>query len=790
MFNVEFVPAHNAPLSDICDNLIWARAVSACYFELTTRNATPTGELIRAVTKAHDYLDAHMDILANFNFADSRYGLWNKWALKVPESSRHNYQLDEALLLPREDGYEAHGDNSVLESDVRPFRVITLPPPCCPTATPSPSKPAVEAYELPPPIPKRPKPRMIHMPEPPKELTFSAPGKKLIGVILPPTGSALGSPNTHKHQREQEAVTNTPTPLSNICSEKVAGPSRSKPSPVPARSHAKSTEVPMLRADKVVITTKKPTFNPSLDSEAPESSVNGEGPSDDPGPLFYLSDNDLLSDEVLLPPPKRVHIASPGCEESLPPPPHAYHPLTGKPLPGLRYVNFLAPSEPAPPLPNAGPSSKAKGKQKQVEPLTLPPASAPSNPHDHDSPVIDHTIYARGFHPQVDLQFHEPPSREALECLKLSALPAVPTSLSKPPKQIRQGREYIYRCHLDENPYFIRPPLMSWPCFNCALTGIPDECVFEGNIGEEQCTMCKTNCHGPCSARWMADQLRHAATLLDLVTLSAISRGLTQIEGINTQLELLGKVVNQLHADCEQVISELADGLDAIASHEHGTEIIDAYTDISIFLKLFIVCPGMVGEDIDNAVVKAVIMSLTKDPATTANDHLDQLQEYTGHLEHYKNELIKDKELKESVFRARTAIEKEYQTNVSKQPIHKILKAITGWVQSERSQVTDGPPAGAPTGPRRDSKLAGAVTRSKGKGCSTHRSHATINNDSEDDYYEADKVAAHFDSDAESIKMVIDDRGAEFSKPSRSSKAKSHDVSTGEKHKEPTKAGY
>ncbi|KAK0207305.1 hypothetical protein IW262DRAFT_1469669 [Armillaria fumosa] len=115
--------------------------------------------------------------------------------------------------------------------------------------------------------------------------------------------------------------------------------------------------------------------------------------------------------------------------------------------------------------------------------------------------------------------------------------------------------------------------------------------------------MCKMNRHGPCSAQWMVDQLHCAATLLDLVTLSgdAISCGLTWIEGINTQLELLGKVVNQLHADHEQVISELANGLDAIASHEHGTEIIDAYADVSIFLKSFIVCPGMVGEDIDNA---------------------------------------------------------------------------------------------------------------------------------------------------------------------------------------------
>ncbi|KAK0207304.1 hypothetical protein IW262DRAFT_1302898 [Armillaria fumosa] len=375
MFNVKFVPVHDTPLSDICNNLIWVHAVSACYFELTTRNAAPTGELIRAVTKAHDYLDAHMDILANFNFADSCYGLalhaaigllishipedlqcreWNKWALK--------YQLDEALLLPREDGYEAHGDSSMLESDVRPFCIITLPPPRCPTATPSPTS-----------------------------------GKKFIGVILPPTGSALGSPNI--------LITGASS------SEKVAGPSWSKPSPMPVRSHAKSTvgpapvksqlckvfrKSPTPRADKVVITTKKPTFDPSSDSEAPESSVNGEGPGDDLGPLFYLSNNDLLSDEVPLPPPKHTRIASPGHEESLLPPPHVYHPLTGEPLPGLR-----------------------------------------------------------GFHPHVDLQFHEPPSREALEHLKLSALPAVPTSLLKPLKQIRQGREYIYQCHLDENPYFI-----------------------------------------------------------------------------------------------------------------------------------------------------------------------------------------------------------------------------------------------------------------------------------------------------------------------------------------------
>ncbi len=43
---------------------------------------------------------------------------------------------------------------------------------------------------------------------------------------------------------------------------------------------------------------------------------------------------------------------------------------------------------------------------------------------------------------------------------------------------------------------------------------------------------------------------------------------------------------------------------------------------IALFLKMI---PTFI-------IVKAVIMSLCKDPATTANDHLDQLQEYTVRL--------------------------------------------------------------------------------------------------------------------------------------------------------------
>ncbi|KAK0465785.1 hypothetical protein IW261DRAFT_1574781 [Armillaria novae-zelandiae] len=56
-------------------------------------------------------------------------------------------------------------------------------------------------------------------------------------------------------------------------------------------------------------------------------------------------------------------------------------------------------------------------------------------------------------------------------------------------------------------------------------------------------------------------------------------------------------------------------------------------------------------------------MSLCKNPATTGNDNLDQLQEYTGYLDHYKWELSQDKELKDSVFHACTTVEKECHTN-------------------------------------------------------------------------------------------------------------------------------
>ncbi len=47
-----------------------------------------------------------------------------------------------------------------------------------------------------------------------------------------------------------------------------------------------------------------------------------------------------------------------------------------------------------------------------------------------------------------------------------------------------------------------------------------------------------------------------------------------------------------LRKDREKIVGELADGLNAIASCEHGTEIVNAYAQISDFLKSFIVRLG------------------------------------------------------------------------------------------------------------------------------------------------------------------------------------------------------
>ncbi|PBK66586.1 hypothetical protein ARMSODRAFT_1021383 [Armillaria solidipes] len=81
--------------------------------------------------------------------------------------------------------------------------------------------------------------------------------------------------------------------------------------------------------------------------------------------------------------------------------------------------------------------------------------------------------------------------------------------------------------------------------------------------------------------------------------------------------------------------------------------------------------------------VKAVITQLCQNLSVTAAENMPQLHKYIKYLKAHKDELIKDKELKKTIFSARHVVKKKYRTDVSKQPIHKVLKTITGWVQSE-----------------------------------------------------------------------------------------------------------
>ncbi|SJL19057.1 uncharacterized protein ARMOST_22664 [Armillaria ostoyae] len=144
--------------------------------------------------------------------------------------------------------------------------------------------------------------------------------------------------------------------------------------------------------------------------------------------------------------------------------------------------------------------------------------------------------------------------------------------------------------------------------------------------------------------------------------------------------------------------------------------------------------------------VKAVITQLCQNLSVTAADNMPQLHEYTKYLEAHKDELIKDKELKETIFSARRAVEKKYRTDASKQPIHKVLKTITGWVQSERHSVEAVPPASAPTGPH-------PHYSQQGKARALKKSPAIVDSGSESEDGEPDKVADPSDSESDSVKV-------------------------------------
>ncbi|KAK0485392.1 hypothetical protein EDD18DRAFT_1111539 [Armillaria luteobubalina] len=263
--NVGFVPTQDIPFNNYCNNLMWA-----CYFETAVRRAAPTGKVINSIEKAHVYLltlgtppgrayRASLLTSVTWNGLNGLYVLL-KSLIMIINSMNRSCSLEKMVMKP----------------------TVTI---ACSRATFDHT--ALSGFHL----------HITLLPKPPKELAFSAPGKKLVGVILPPAGSTLGGPNTRKRQREQAAITETPVPVSNIRDEPVAGPisKKSKPKPAPpakASSKAKPTAAPsnskqcarktfwkspVPNTVKPKPAAKKPVFYPSSDSEVPESSGEEDG---------------------------------------------------------------------------------------------------------------------------------------------------------------------------------------------------------------------------------------------------------------------------------------------------------------------------------------------------------------------------------------------------------------------------------------------------------------------------------------------------------------------------------
>ncbi|KAK0476025.1 hypothetical protein IW261DRAFT_1421819 [Armillaria novae-zelandiae] len=259
--------------------------------------------------------------------------------------------------------------------------------------------------------------------------------------------------------------------------------------PSKSKLHKAICKSPTPQAAKVVQTAKKPVFDSSLDSDVPESLIYPSSPVLAKEPLFFPSDNDAASDGVASHVPKCVHIEPPISEAPAPFLMHAYHLLTGEPLPGLIALPSPAsvapvqvkgkgreviPRSPIPTLPVLPPPSciqkgpvsafKAVASGSQDARVTIPPAT------------VDRTVYVHALDPQVSLQYHELTSRYTLERMQLSALPAALASLLKPTTQ--GHRTAVYGVHSDVGMHILCIP--HWPC---PLVQVPRECdAWQGGL--------------------------------------------------------------------------------------------------------------------------------------------------------------------------------------------------------------------------------------------------------------------------------------------------------------------
>ncbi|KAK0459034.1 hypothetical protein IW261DRAFT_1579261 [Armillaria novae-zelandiae] len=384
---------------------------------------------MRADEDAHPYLDAHMDTLNDFGLSDSRYGLALHGRVACIINLIPTLEFDVSHCLPGEEEYTANASHCIAVNDLRPFWMHSLPAPHCPQVAASSAKTSAD----------------VAVTMPCTSSHYDQTTEAAREPAIPPALSLKVEVGSSTARKCQHAPDPTTPPSINLTQVKRSTRLSKTAQPAPPSLDVKATR-PM-RGTRTSSRKSKSTL-PTVSTTAIVKKLGSMYVSDDvvesesgrEGGATEVTtpgwDHEAVDDDIVVPPVKYLRINDPS-------------PTRAPPLPF---------SEPVQSLSVVKSAVSSKGKGKVVEQPSAVVSFAPSSSLTTD--VVDNTIYSCAFHPSVDLQYHEPPSRQALESMKLSLLPAAPDSLTKPVGQIRIGQEYVYQCHSDRDPYFIRPPLV------------------------------------------------------------------------------------------------------------------------------------------------------------------------------------------------------------------------------------------------------------------------------------------------------------------------------------------
>ncbi|KAK0436174.1 uncharacterized protein EV420DRAFT_1487621 [Desarmillaria tabescens] len=639
-------------LEELCQNLHGTQLFTATYFDPRQLQAVSDSEIKSALVTAHRYLDAHMETLRAHQLQDSRYRIglryqivhliarlpathrqdeWCTWELSCHDSQWNMLVFDETLCIPRDPNYSSNGTHSVVEYDLWPYHVeAVVTPPVCPSMTPSPDK-AVNVATTSSNTGVVPQPQRITKPEPPKGPSFTKFGppkkagliKKMVSspVEMPKSLTLMGfsySPILNTPQKAQASifrnlalrkpVVMAKKPVIQVPSimvyedeeleeedaieeeqvedqlDKEQSESEDGLSPPPvkrARMRLLDTLPPPLTQPLTPPSSPSPSQPQKRGCGRPPGSKNkkGQGTSSVPkstcghlkasvvtGSLHAqtapeASSHEASSLSTLSELPDEEHILAPRGEA-----------MQGRiSMPGLEKDTVHA-------------------RRFPIE-ETAPAASGSGMQEGDNSVVVDDVVYACAFHPSVDLQFHEPMSRQALEHLKLSALPPAPASLSKPSTEMRNGRPAVFRAHSDLGAHILHVPNISLfslssrfsiPALTAASLVFLNSASSLGKLEKKPAPNARLAGMGNVlhdSMLWISVHYFLSAIFLDAE---------------------IGTFYNLAHshmAERNKVVQELVDGLDSIALREGGTAIIDTYAEVSDLIRSFIVEVGKDASD-------------------------------------------------------------------------------------------------------------------------------------------------------------------------------------------------